>query len=88
MDGGAYHATRCRCGSIGIVRADVILMDSNLCGYTDAGSRDVRYGTDPEAIRLQTCNDASEGYPRGRAGAVFGNAIRCVVPVSFAQSAF
>ena len=88
MDGDAYHAARCRCGSIGIVRAGVILMDSNLCGYTDAGRRDVRYGIDLETIRLQAGNDAPEGYPRGRAGAVFGNAIRCVVPVSFAQSAF
>ena len=88
MDGGAYHAARCRCSGIGIVHADVVLMGINLRRDTYAGRRDVRYGIDLETLRLQACTDAPEGYPRGRAGAVFGNAIRCVVPVSFAQSAF
>ena len=88
MDGGAYHAACCRCGCLGIICACVILMDSNLRGDTDAGRRDVRHGTNLEAIRFQAGNDAPEGYPRGRAGTVFGNAIRCVVPVPFAQSAF
>ena len=86
MDGSAYHAARCRCSGIGIIRADVILMGINLRGHTYAWRRDVRYGTNPEAIRFQACDDAPEGYPRRRACAVRRHALRGVVSVPVAQS--
>ena len=86
MDGSAYHAARCRRSGIGIVRADVILMGINLRGHTYAWRRDVRYGTNPEAIRFQACDDAPEGYPRRRACAVRRHALRGVVSVPVAQS--
>ena len=86
MDGSAYHAA---CGQricIGIIRACIILVDCNLGGYTNAWRGDVRYGTDLETIRLQTRDDAPEGYSRGRTGAVPRYAVGGVVSVPIAQS--
>ena len=86
MDGGAYHAACGLCICIGIVCACVILVDCNIGSYTDAGRGDVRYGTDLETIRLQTRDDAPEGYPCGRTGAIPRDAVGGMVSVPTAQS--